>query len=45
MDEEIIEEFNEKFETIQDALKYTADLQAKSEFIHKRDFVEIRKTL
>lgn len=37
MDEEIIEAFNEKFATIEEALKYIADSQAKSEFIHKRD--------
>jgi hypothetical protein len=43
MDEEIIEEFNEKFNTIEEALKYVADSQAKSEFIHKRDIAEHRK--
>ncbi len=37
MNEEIIEEFNEKFATVEEALKYIADSQAKSEFIHKRD--------
>lgn len=42
MDEEIVEEFNERFATIEDALKYIADSQAKSEFIHKRDMAEIR---
>ncbi len=43
MNEEIIEEFNEKFATIEEALKYIADSQAKSEFIRKRenhDFTE-----
>ena len=43
MDEEIREEFNEKFATVEEALKYIADSQAKSEFIHKRDIAEIRK--
>lgn len=37
MNEEIIEEFNEKFATVEEALKYIADSQAKSEFIHKRE--------
>ncbi len=37
MNEEIIEEFNEKFATVEETLKYIADSQAKSEFIHKRD--------
>lgn len=45
MDEEIIEEFNEKFDSYREALDYIADSQAKSEFIRKRDFVEIRNTL
>ncbi len=36
MDEEIIEEFNEKFATVEEALKYIADSQAKAEFINKR---------
>ena len=43
MDEEIIEEFNEKFATVEEALKYIADSQAKSEFSHKRDMSEIRR--
>lgn len=43
MDEEIIEEFNERFNTIEEALKYIADSQARSEFIHKRDIAEIRE--
>ncbi|MDQ3179596.1 MAG: hypothetical protein M3Q33_03650 [Acidobacteriota bacterium] len=50
MDEEIIEEFNEKFATIEEALKYIADSQAESEFIRKQDnaksskeFAEIRE--
>jgi len=42
MNEDIIEEFNEKFATVEEALKYIADSQAKSEFIHKRDIAEIR---
>jgi hypothetical protein len=36
-------EFKEKFATIEEALKYIADSQAKSEFIHKRDIIEARK--
>jgi hypothetical protein len=43
MDEEIIEEFNEKFNSVEEALKYIADSQAKSEFIRKRDQAEFRK--
>jgi hypothetical protein len=43
MDEEIVEEFNEKFATVEEALKYIADSQAKSEFIHKRDIAEHKK--
>ena len=50
MNEEIVEEFNEKFATVEEALKYISDSQAKSEFIHKRDhavhnkeIAEIRK--
>jgi len=37
MNEDIVEEFNEKFATVEEALKYIADSQAKSEFTHKRD--------
>ncbi len=37
MNEEIIEEFNEKFATVEETLKYIADSQAKSEFISKRE--------
>ncbi len=37
------EEFNERFETIEQALKYVADSQAKSEWVHKKDIVEARK--
>jgi esterase/lipase len=37
------EEFNERFETIEQALKYIADSQAKSEFIRKKAEVEFRK--
>lgn len=43
MDEEIIEEFNEKFASVEEALKYIADSQAKSEFIRKRESAEFRK--
>lgn len=43
MDEETVEEFNERFATVEEALKYIADSQAKSEFIHKRDTAEIRR--
>lgn len=42
MNEEIVEEFNEKFATIDETLKYIADSQAKAEFIHKREIAEIR---
>lgn len=42
MNEEIVEEFNERFATVEEALKYIADSQAKSEFIRKRDVAEIR---
>ncbi len=42
MNEEIVEEFNEKFATVEETLKYIADSQAKAEFIHKRDMAEIR---
>ena len=37
------EEFTEKFETIEQALKYIADSQAKSEWLHKQDQIERRK--
>lgn len=33
-------EFNEKFETIEEALKYIADSQAKSEWLRKKDQTE-----
>jgi hypothetical protein len=36
MDEKIVEEFNERFATIEETLKYIADSQAKSEFISKQ---------
>jgi galactokinase len=39
------EEFNERFETIEQALKYIADSQAKSEFIRKQEQVEWRKRM
>ncbi len=45
MDEEIIEEFNERFDTIEAALKYVADSQAKSEFIRKRDYAKHDKDI
>lgn len=37
------EEFNERFETVEQTLKYIADAQAKSEFLHKKFQVESRK--
>lgn len=36
-------EFNEKFETIEDTLKYIADTQAKMEWLHKKDQIERQK--
>jgi uncharacterized protein YllA (UPF0747 family) len=45
MNEEVIEEFNEKFASVEEALKYIADSQAKSEFIRKRESVEFRKKM
>ena len=45
MNEEIVEEFNEKFATIEEALKYIADSQAKSEFIRKQENVEFNKKM
>ena len=39
------EEFNERFESVEQALKYIADSQAKSEFIHKREKVEFDKRI
>lgn len=45
MNEEIIEEFNEKFASVEEALKYIADSQAKSEFIRKRDDVKTKKEM
>lgn len=45
MNEEIIEEFNEKFASVEEALKYIADSQAKSEFIRKSEDVKIRKEM
>ena len=42
MDDEISEEFNERFATIEETIKYIADSQAKAEFIHKREIAEIR---
>jgi len=43
MDEEIIQEFNEKFASVEEALKYIADSQAKSEFVRKRENIESEK--
>ncbi len=45
MNEEIIEEFNEKFNSVEEALKYIAASQAESEFIRKRENVEFRKKM
>jgi len=45
MDEEIIEEFNERFATVEEALNYIANSQAKSEFIHKRDIAQHKKQM
>lgn len=45
MNDEIIEEFNERFDTIEAALKYVADSQAKSEFIRKRDYAKHDKDI
>ncbi len=49
MEEENIEEFNERFATIEETLKYIADSQAKYEFIskqagvkHDKEIAEIR---
>lgn len=36
-------EFNEKFETIEDTLKYIADTQAKMEWMHKKNQIERKK--
>ena len=36
------ETFNEKFASIEEALKYIADSQAKSEWVRKKDAVEQR---
>ena len=45
MNEEIIEEFNERFNSVEEALKYIADSQAESEFIRKRENAEFRKKM
>jgi esterase/lipase len=37
------EEYNERFETIEQALKYISDSQAKSEFVRKKAEVGFRK--
>lgn len=38
-----MEEFTEKFESVEKALKYIADSQAKSEWIRKKEIAEIRQ--
>ncbi len=38
-----ISEFNERFETIEDTLKYIADSQAKSEWLMKQDQIKRQK--
>lgn len=43
MDEEINEEFDKKFDTIEQTLKYIADSQAKSEFIRRRENAEFKE--
>lgn len=45
MNEEIIEEFNERFNSVEEALKYIADSQAKSEFIRKQENAEFSKKM
>lgn len=45
MNEEIIEEFNERFNSVEEALKYIAGSQAESEFIRKRDNAEFNKKI
>lgn len=37
------EEFNERFENVEQALKYIADSQAKSEWLRKQDEVKSRE--
>jgi esterase/lipase len=37
------EVYNERFETVEQALKYIADSQAKSEFVRKKVEVDFRK--
>lgn len=36
-------EFNERFETIEETLKYIADTQAKMEWLHKKEQIERQK--
>ncbi|MGI8543693.1 MAG: hypothetical protein ACR2MD_09490 [Aridibacter sp.] len=36
-------EFNEKFETLEETLKYIADTQAKMEWLHKQNQIESHK--
>jgi hypothetical protein len=38
------EEYKEKFKTFEDALRYIADSQAKSEWLRKKEEVENRKS-
>jgi predicted ATPase with chaperone activity len=37
------EEYKERFETVEQALKYIADSQAKSEFVRKKEQVEFTR--
>ncbi len=39
------EKFNERFETIEQALKYVADSQAKTEFANRKNQVEWKKNI
>ncbi len=39
------EEFNERFETVEQALKYIADSQAKAEFLDKKYQIEWNKKI
>ncbi len=40
---EEFEEFNERFESIEQTLKYIAEAQAKAEFLHKKHQIESQK--
>lgn len=44
-EENFVSEFKEKFATIEDALKYIADSQAKSEWLLKQDQIKSRKRM